>query len=216
MRRLEIYEWHPSIAWMRFLSLRVAFCAIVMLLLGLVGCASPCMERTPVYPMFWNAEGDEGPGLYVYTSYALILDADKVELRVEIWNHTGRDLFLARIGEHPLTGLKYDIRGEKGLRAHGSRRLVFGCSAPFDLIVSTPFSSEQGMYDRPMSVEVNRCIPSFSGSSSWMDVDLDFPLHYWAAGATSPVWIDVRKTIRLARPEAEVHRGDSDPTRGSS
>jgi len=197
-----------------FPAFALAACLIGTLLLGLSGCASPNTNRTPVYLVFWNADGDKGQGLYIYVTHRVLQDTDKAELRLSIWNHTGRDIFLARIGEYSGTGLRYEIRSERGARAAGSPPFLVGPVAPFDLIVSTPFSGEEDVLDRPMAVYVRERIPSFAGSSAYVDVTVEFPLHYYAVGATSPVSIEASKTLRLRhnqpRAEGEVAPPEDD------
>jgi hypothetical protein len=163
------------------------------------GCAMDRARTTPVYPVFVNAQGDQGAGLYVSVSLSRPSKDDESVLSMVIWNHSGRDVLLARIGEYPHINVWYEVTCGRSWCAGELFPAKVGYCAPFDLVVSTPFPKqvEPKPYNKPMMVVVARTIPSCSGPP-YASLHLRFRLLYYALGATLPARIEVDQTVRVS------------------
>lgn len=130
-------------------------------------------------------------------------DLAALDIHLTISNHTGRELFVAALDENPWLYVHWTTRsvneaGEVETREGRTSGLAGVGPGEFVRLCPWPSGQNQVVYDKPLLYDVRARVPLHQEEDTrYTDVEIEFPLHYYALGATEPARIMVKRAMRV-------------------
>ena len=195
---------------MRSLGVVAVFGSFLALL---AGCSPGVSRQTPVYGVFWKGEQASGAHIEIAPADDISFARSTVRVKrgslrelhvaVNVVNLTGRDLFVCRLGETPFKNLRWTKRSVSSAdvsEVSGREGPVLGgCARVFDMLCAWDHADEPTLDDKPRFLTITARIPlsDVEMDTEYTDVQIEFPLIYYALGATQPAQSSVTRRMRI-------------------